>query len=72
MLLQLVQGFCDNSLPCKQMTFVSFTFGFCTASYVPLFLQNEFAGKKFNQNHRTELWNLIRIVVDEICFSTRS
>ena len=53
---------------------VFLTFGFCTASYVPLLLQNEFAAKmvNFNQNDRTELWNFLRFIIDAVCFSTRS
>ena len=59
-----VQGFSNNSLPCKQMaTFSPLLSVFAQLVNVPLLLQNEFAAR---------LWNFIRIIIDGICFSTRS
>ena len=71
---ELVHGFSNNSLPCKQMTTFSPLCLVSTQLVNVSLLQNEFAANtdKFNQNHRTELWNFIRIIFDGICFSTRS
>ena len=53
---ELVHGFSNNYLPCKQVTTFSLLLTTCSKIQI-----------KFNQNYRTELWNFIRIIMDGIC-----